>query len=180
MDNFVLKKVVLFSILLLFSNHLFAIDASKVPEDRQSTTGLYFTSQEASEHMAKNSISTLFVDIRDPAEIFTVGMPLIVDTNVVFKWIDPKKWDNKKSTFGFKNNPNFSKNMVKALNAKELTKSDTVILICGSGKRAAKAASSLKKSGFSNVYSVVDGYQTWQKSNLPWSRKLDKRKVLVR
>lgn len=37
-------------------------------------TGLYLTSQEASVHMTKNAKSTLFVDIRDPAEILSVGI----------------------------------------------------------------------------------------------------------
>lgn len=180
MTNDAIKHFALFSILIFFSSHIFAIDASKVPKSKQSTTGLYFTSLEASAHMVKNGKSTLFVDIRDPVEIFTVGMPTPVDTNVTFKWVDPSKWNDKKSTFGFKKNPDFSKNMNTALKAKGLTNADTIVLICGSGKRAAKAASALKKSGFSKVYSVMDGYKAWQKANLQWSKKLDKQKVLVK
>lgn len=175
-----LKKLVLASTIVFFSGHVFSIETSKVPKDRQSTTGLYFTSQEASDYMAKNGNSTLFVDIRDPVEIFTVGMPTVADTNVTFTWIDPTKWDSKQSTFGYKFNLNFSKDMESRLKVKGLTKADTIVLICGSGKRAAKAASALKVAGFSKVYSVMDGYQAWQKANLNWSIKLDKQKVLVK
>ena len=175
-----IKKLILISILVFFSSNIFAIDASKVPEDRQSTTGLYFTSLEASDHVAKQGDSTLFIDIRDPVDIFTVGMPNAVDTNVTFKYVDPSLWNEKKSTFGFKSNPNFLKDVDIRLKEKGLTNSDTIILICGSGKRAAKAASALKKAGFSNVYSVMDGYKAWQKADLEWSRKLDKQKVLVK
>ncbi len=175
-----LRKIILLSTLVVFSNHVFAIDASKVPKDRQSTTGLYLTSVEASEYMIKNGESTLFIDIRDPVEIFTVGMPNVVDTNVTFKFVDPSGWNEKKSTFGFKSNPDFSKDVNSRLKAKGLTNSDAIILICGSGKRAAKGASALKKEGFSKVYSVMDGYKAWQKANLKWSRKLDKQKVLVK
>ena len=175
-----LKKIVFVSALIFFSGQVLAIDASKVSKDKQSTTGLYFTSQEASDHMAKSGKSTLFVDIRDPVEIFTVGMPTAVDTNVTFKWVNPAAWDEKKSTFAFKNNPAFSKDIGARLKAKGLTATDNIILICGSGKRATKAASALQKAGFSKVYSVVDGYTGWQKANLKWSRKLDKEKVLVK
>jgi len=161
-----------------FSN-AYAIEESKVPKDKRSTTGLYFTSKEASAHMATNSKSTLFVDVRDPAEIFTVGMPLSANTNVPFKRIDLNKWDKKKSTFKLPKNPDFAKDVGARLKAKGLSSNDTIILICGSGKRAAKAASVLKKSGYTNVYSVMDGYTGWQKSNLKWSKKLDKGKMYI-
>ena len=107
-------------------------------------------------------------------------MPNAVDTNITFKYVDPTLWNEKKSTFGFKSNPNFLKDVDIRLKEKGLTSSDTIILFCGSGKRAAKAASALKKAGFSKVYSVMDGYKAWQKADLEWSRKLDKQKVLVK
>ena len=161
-----------------FSN-AYAIEESKVPKEKRSTTGLYFTSIEASAHMTTNSKSTLFVDVRDPAEIFTVGMPASANTNVPLKRINLKKWDKKKSTFKLPKNPNFAEDVDDRLTAKGLSSNDTIILICGSGKRAAKAASVLKKSGYTNVYSVMDGYKGWQKSNLKWSKKLDKGKMYI-
>ena len=51
--------------------------------------------------------------------------------------------------------------------------------MCGSGKRSAKAATALTKAGYSNVYTIIDGYKGWQKSNLKWSKKLDKSKMYV-
>ena len=180
MTTHFIKQIIFVSALVFFTGNVFAVDASKVPKDRQSATGLYFTSVEASEHMANNAASTLFLDIRDPVEIFTVGMPQAVDHNVTFKYIDPTKWNEKKETFGMKGNPDFVKGVNEQLTAKGLTNTDNIIVICGSGKRAAKAATALKKAGFSKVYSVVDGYQAWQKANLKWSKKLDKAKVLVK
>ena len=96
-----------------------------------------------------------------------------------FKRINLNKWDKKKSTFKLPKNPDFAKDVDARLTAKGLSSNDTIILICGSGKRAAKAASVLKKSGFTNVYSVMDGYKGWQKSNLKWSKKLDKGKMYI-
>lgn len=173
-----IKQFILIATFAVFSAQVLAIDASKVPPDRQSATGLYFTSVEASEYMAKKTASTLFLDIRDPVEIFTVGMPLEVDHVVTFKYIDPTKWDDEKNTFGMKGNPDFEKGVSEQLEAKGLTKADTIILICGSGKRTAKAATALKKAGFTKVYSVIDGYQGWQEADLEYSKKLSKEKVL--
>jgi rhodanese-related sulfurtransferase len=173
-----IKRFSVLALLLVISAQAFAIEASKVPEDRQSATGLYFTSLEASNYVARHARSTLFLDIRDPVEIFTVGMPTAVDHNVTFKYVDPTAWDAKKETFAMKGNPDFVKGVDAQLKAKGLTRSNRIILICGSGKRAAKAATALKKAGFPKVYSVVDGYAAWQKDNLPWSRKLAKDKVM--
>ena len=55
-----------------------------------------------------------------------------------------------------------------------LTKKDVVIVICGSGVRAPKAVNALAKAGYTNAYSVIDGYKGWQEAKLPWSRKLDR------
>ena len=178
MNNILKYFLLLCAVGTVFSN-AYAIEESKVPKDRRSTTGMYFTSEEASAHMATNSKSTLFVDVRDPAEIFTVGMPVSANTNVPFKRINLNKWDKKKSTFKLPKNPNFAEDVDARLKAKGLSSNDTIILICGSGKRAAKAASVLKKSGYTNVYSVMDGYKGWQKSNLKWSKKLDKGKMYI-
>lgn len=173
-----IKQVIFTATLAVFSAQVFGIGVSKVPQDRQSATGLYFTSVEASEYMATNPTSTLFLDIRDPVEIFTVGMPLAVDHVVTFKYIDPTNWDDEQNTFGMKGNPDFVKGVSEQLKAKSLTSADTIILICGSGKRTAKAATALKKAGFTKVYSVIDGYQGWQEADLEWSKKLSKEKVL--
>ena len=180
MKTHIIKQICLAGALICFSSGVFAIDASKVPKDRQSASGLYFTSVEASDYMKKNATTTLFLDIRDPVEIFTVGMPLAVDHNVPFKFIDPTRWNEKNKTFAMEGNADFSQDVSEQLKAKGLTNKDTIILICGSGKRTAKAANYLNNEGFSKVYSVVDGYSTWQKANLEWSTELVKDKVLVK
>ena len=85
---------------------------------------------------------------------------------------------------------NFVADVDTRLKAKGLKKTDTVILICRSGKRSAKAVNVLAKSGYTNVYSVVDGYEggkvkegenkgkrmkdVWKDSGLPWTYSMDK------
>ena len=179
MNTHLIKPIILASILLFFTGYAFAIDVSKVPEDKQSAAGLYFTSMEADTFMTNNAESTLFLDIRDPVEIFVLGMPTAVDHNVTFKYIDPTQWNESNQTFGMKSNSDFEKLVSEQIKAKGLTNSDNVILICGSGMRSAMAATTLNKAGYSKVYSVIDGYNGWQQANLEWSTALDKNKVLV-
>jgi rhodanese-related sulfurtransferase len=157
---------------MLLSNTAFAIDEAKVPKAKRTTLGQYFTAVEANNHMKKHGKSTLFIDIRDPAELHTVGMATNVDANVPFFRIDLSRWNVKKHKFAWAKNRSFAKDIALRLVNKGLSKDDTVILICGSGKRAAKGVNALVKSGYTNVYPVVDGTKGWLKHKLPWSRKL--------
>ncbi|WP_455210875.1 rhodanese-like domain-containing protein [Kaarinaea lacus] len=172
--------VSLFVVLLLnlgLVTNVYAVDASKVEKSKQNDLGLYLTSKETHDYMQTHGAKSLFLDIRDPVEIHTVGMPAGVDYNVAFKFINAKKWDEKQSKFKLDDNPNYLKDVEARLAAKGLSKEDRIILICGSGKRAAKAVNYMAKAGYKNVYSVVDGYAGWQKDNLPWSKKLDREKI---
>lgn len=179
MNTHLVKKIMLMGALVWFTGHAFAIDVSNVPEDKRSAAGLYFTSVEASEYMENNAETTLFLDIRDPVEIFVMGMPIAVDHHITFKYIDPTQWNENNQTFGMKGNPDFKKTVREQLKAKGLTNADNIILICGSGMRSAMAATALKKAGYKKVYSVIDGYSGWQQADLKWSTALDKNKVLV-
>lgn len=85
------------SFLVCFAGSALAIDASKVLKQKRTEVGLYFTSLEASEHMANNAASTLLIDKRNPVEIFILGMPLAVDRNITFKYFDPSRWYEKNS-----------------------------------------------------------------------------------
>ncbi len=172
-----LSFLVVFFLNLALAASVYAVDASKLDKSKQNDLGLYLTSKETHDYMQTHGAKTLFLDIRDPVEIHTVGMPAGVDYNVAFKLINTKKWDDKQGKFKLDDNPDFLKDVEARLNAKGLGKDDRIIFICGSGKRAAKAVNFMAKAGYKNVYSVVDGYAGWQKDNLPWSKKLDRNKI---
>jgi rhodanese-related sulfurtransferase len=155
----------------------YAVEASKVPKDKQNALGNYVTSAEANMRIKNMGAKTLFLDIRDPVEINTVGMPSVIDYNVPFKLIDTTKWDSAKGKFAMKSNPDFLNDVAARLKAKGLSKGDEVIAICGSGKRAAKAVNAMAKAGYKNAYSVVDGYKGWQKNGLPIDTKLNRGKI---
>ena len=173
-----------------FSNLAFADDWSKLSKKKQTTLGLYMTSQQAYDHMMKNMDSALFLDVRTPAELNYLGATSIMDANVPTDTMDGRAWDAKKKRYVRKHNENFVADVDARLNAKGLKKTDTVILMCRSGKRSAKAVNVLAKNGYTNVYTVVDGYEGdkakkgdnkgkrvvngWKNSGLPWTYSMDK------
>ncbi|MBA1148947.1 rhodanese-like domain-containing protein [Ectothiorhodospiraceae bacterium WFHF3C12] len=60
----------------------------------------------------------------------------------------------------------------KGLGAKlEKDKERPIIVYCTSGMQSGKAAATLKKQGFSNVYQLKGGFQAWQGAGYPIERK---------
>jgi rhodanese-related sulfurtransferase len=154
-----------------------AIDAAQVPPDKQTSLGLYYTAAEANAYIARNRVRTLFVDVRDPAELHTLGMPNAVDANVPVQRLNFSKWDAAKKRFAFDDNPDFVNGVAARMRAKGLGRNDTVIVMCGMGTRTPKSVELLAKAGYARVYSVVDGYSGWQRSELPWDRELNRAKM---
>ena len=75
---------------------------------------------------------------------------------------------------------------------KGLGKGDVVILICRSGDRSSRAINQqLADSGYTQVYSVVDGFEGdlskdgrrsvngWKNAGLPWAYRMDRSKVYL-
>jgi len=176
--------------LAAFSNSAIADDWSKLSKKKQTTLGLYMTSQQAYDHMMKNMDKALFLDVRTPAELNYLGVTSVMDANVPTDMMDGSAWDDKKSRYKRKHNDNFVADVDARMKAKGLKKTDAVILMCRSGKRSAKAVNELAKNGYTNVYSVVDGYEGdkvkegenkgkrmkngWKYSGLPWTYSMDK------
>jgi len=136
-----------------------AADPSIIPAKKRTTLGLYYTPTEAAEHMKKDGDHTLFLDVRDPIEVNYTGTPSTVDANVPFKFADTSKWHMKKKQFGMKPNKNFIADVDLRLKAKGLKKTDTVILMCRSGVRSAKAANALAKAGYTHVINMYEGFE---------------------
>ena len=154
-----------------------AVDAGQVPKDKQTRLGLYFTAAEANAYIAAHRARTLFIDVRDPAELHTLGMPNAADANVPLQRLNVGRWDAAKKRFAFDDNPDFVNGVDARLKARRLGKSDVVIVICGQGTRTPAAVEVLAGAGYTKVYSVVDGYGGWQRSQLPWDRELDRAKM---
>lgn len=188
--NAFFKILLSFILLTAFSNSATAEDWSKLSKKKQTTLGLYMTSTQAYDYMMKNMDNALFLDVRTPSELNYLGVVTVMDANVPTDTMDSSAWDDKKSRYVRKHNDNFVADVDARLKEKGLKKTDTVILMCRSGDRSAKAVDVLAKNGYTKVYTVVDGYEGdkvkkgknkgkrlkngWKNAGLPWTYFMDK------
>ncbi len=188
--NMFFKILLSFILLTAFTNSATAEDWSKLSKKKQTTLGLYMTSTQAYDYMMKNMDNALFLDVRTPSELNYLGVVTVMDANAPTDTMDGTAWDDKKSRYVRKHNDNFVADVGARLKEKGLKKTDTVILMCRSGDRSAKAVDVLAKNGYTNVYTVVDGYEGgkvkkgknkgkrlkdgWKNAGLPWTYFMDK------
>ena len=188
------SRALLLAALLIVSVPAYAFDAESVPSIKRTKLQQYLSAKEAAELVEKNASTTLFLDIRTPAETAFVGMPAMADANVPYM-VEPDfpVWDDAKNTLKLELNPDFLTEVRRRLSAKGLTPDNPVVLICRSGDRSAAASNLLAEAGFKTAYTVVDGFEGdmaadgpnagrravngWKNSGLPWSYRLDKSKM---
>lgn len=160
---------------------------------KQTISNLYLTASEAYALKHQQGGKVLFIDVRTPSEVAFVGIPDNVDINIPFMTLDYSRWDEEKESFKEVSNPQFIADVEAIRQSKNLPKKVSMILICRSGSRSAKAANLLHTLGYENVYTVVDGFEGdksrtgknkgmrvvngWKNSGLPWSYKLERTKV---
>ncbi len=164
--------------------------AYDVPPAKQTKLGKYLTAVEAAEVVMAEKNSVLFLDVRARSEIQFVGYTSEIDG--VVPWVDMTtrgEWDDAGGRLKLEPNLGFSKAVGALLSRKGLAKDQKVILICRSGDRSAKAANLLAEAGYTNVYSVIEGFEGdlsadgrrtvngWKNAGLPWTYKLDKAKM---
>ena len=189
-----LAALSLLTLLTLSTTVAVAINAASVPELKRTQLGLYLTSAEAHEAATKEKL--LFVDVRTRAEVNFLGIPTVADANIPYLEMDNMySWDEKKGVFKLEPNSGFMTEIEQRLKQKGLDSNAKIIVMCRSGDRSAKAADLLAKSGYKNVYSVVDGYEGdvakegdrkgqravngWRNANLPWTYSLTKEKMYL-
>jgi len=176
----------------LCASSVFAVDKEDVPEYKQTKAENYLSSKEAYHEIQSGENEILFLDIRTRAELAVVGMPTVADANVPFMFMaEPMTWNDEWGGFEMTRNLDFLNTVKRRLEEKRLSRDDRIFLMCRSGGRSASAADLLTQAGFTNVYSVVDGYEGdtakngerilngWKNSNLPWSYELDKKKMYL-
>jgi len=152
-----------------------ALDPGSVPEKKRTNANLYLAASEVPAFLTSKSGRVLFLDVRTSAELISYGSTQLIDGN------DPVMIEPAAGT-QLEPNPDFTAQAGQRLAAKGLSKSDPVVLMCGSGLRSAMAANLLTAAGFTQVYSVADGFggngaDGWKNSGLPWGYELDKVKL---
>jgi len=185
----------LFSLMFaMLSLNAYAVDPASLSKEKVTKLGLYLEAKEIPAFLEKHGKDkVLFLDLRTPEEMLFVGAPDGIDGLVPFGIMYYDKWDEKKSTYVRNPNPDFLSQFELRAMDKGTDKTDTILLICRSGDRSALGADFLARHGYTNVWSVVDGFEGdtakdgpnkgkravngWKNSGLPWSYQLDKEKV---
>jgi rhodanese-related sulfurtransferase len=134
----------------------------------------------------------LLVDIRGRAEVFYTGMPIGADANVPL--LEPSRdfaFDAADGQLLMELNTHFLERMDALLNARDLGRSDPVVLLCRSGERSSLAARLLREHGYRQLFVVSDGFEGrlsanadgsevhrergWKNAGLPWTARVDVR-----
>jgi len=185
------------SILVCQCFNFSVVIAAERPEKAKKRTpfDLYLTASEAYDFKQRLGEKAFLVDIRTTSEVMFVGIARDVDAHVPFELVDYSRWNPKKQQYAMKTNPDFVKLLQNRLDQKNLDKNATIILICRSGSRSAKAAGILHGIEYQMVYSVVDGFEGdtakagskkgqrvvngWKNAGLPWSYRVRKEQLYL-
>jgi rhodanese-related sulfurtransferase len=137
-------------VILTFAVNTFG--GSSLPEKKKTSLDLYANSQEAYAMWKASPEKVFILDVRTPHEYNFVGHPpMAYNFPSMFMSME---YDAKKKTYKMDANPNF----VAEVQA-QFRKDHTLLLICRSGGRSAKAVNLLAEAGFKNVYNVYDGFE---------------------
>lgn len=139
--------------------------------------GQQVTAQQA--HTAlKAHADMLMIDVRTHGEILFNGIAVPMHRHIPYVQLDADhSYDAANQRYKLEPNPDFVKAVDNLLAEHKRDRAATIILYCTIGERSARAASLLAVSGFTNVYSVVDGFEGeasaragpgWKASGLPW------------
>lgn len=160
----------------------------EIPKSKQTALGKYIDARQTFDLVNKDRSKVLFVDVRTSAELMFVGMTQEMDAHVPFMEMLPE-WDAKAERYRMAPNASFVQQIEAQLAKKGLTKTDTVVLMCRSGERSARAVNALAAAGFTNAFSLIEGFEGdlskdgqrtingWKNAGLPWDYKLDKAKL---
>ncbi len=157
-----------------------SVNSFDVSLNKQTKLGLYLHAKDAYNIM-KQRKDILFLDVRTRAEINFLGLADGVDANIPVQPLDTNYVLGKKGGYMRKNNPDFAVAVERAINRKGLSANPLIFIICRSGKGSGKAVNILADWGYTNAYTIVDGYQGdkgttgkrdvngWIHDGLPWS-----------
>lgn len=156
--------------------------AEIVSPEKRTTLGLYLNAREAYRFISQKMPEALFVDVRTRGEFVYVGHAQGLDAHIPYVEVENlADWDTKNNRYTIAPNSHFSVALDQRLAMKGLDRHAPIVLICRSGDRSAKAADLLANAGYTQVFSVIDGFEGdlsprqtrdlngWRNSGLPWS-----------
>lgn len=173
-------------VVLLFSLVSAVIAETAPPADPKKHTeaGRYATAMEAYEMWRANPNKIKIIDCRIQEEYAFVGHPTMAYNIPSKLWTG--KFNEEKRDYELKDNADFESHV-----QKKFAKDDTIMVMCRSGHRSAASVNRLTKAGFTNVYTIVDGFEGdkikdeesyfngkrvkngWKNSTAPWTNDLN-------
>jgi rhodanese-related sulfurtransferase len=124
----------------------------EVREGKVTDLGLYVTAREAYEMWQAGPERIKVIDVRTFEEYVLVGhaemaanIPLAFPTYT---------WDASKGNYSVVMNSDFIEHVSRRFNL-----NDTILVMCRSGDRSARAANALAKAGFKKVHNIIDGFE---------------------
>jgi rhodanese-related sulfurtransferase len=167
----------------------------QVPEPNRTTLALYLTPQEAYDLWRANPDQVAVIDVRTFEE-YVFGGHALMARNIPFFFpkferqvngkVQAPSLPGKPPGCGGEMNPDFI-----ATAKADLRSTDTILVMCATGARAAKAIDALAKAGFTKVYNVINGFEGdkvddpgsvyfgkrmrngWKNVGLPWGYDFD-------
>ncbi|MBN1591294.1 MAG: hypothetical protein JW888_17410 [Pirellulales bacterium] len=164
--------------------------SANVAEKKQTALGLYLRAPEAYQRWRAEPLKTVVLDVRTPAEYVFIGhAPMAYNVPFAFWKSDVFPKDGMPV---MKPNPDFLARVKRIASPDE-----TLLVMCRSGERGAKACNALAKAGYTKVYHVVDGFEGdevedpesafngkrmkngWRNAGLPWTYKLSRNQMYL-
>ncbi len=171
------------------SNDLYSVVCPA--KNKCTVQGLYMSPQQASRAKTNLKDKTILIDVRTLEEINYVGNAKGVDSYVPYVNLDGfQSVDTQKKALKVVDNSQFLESIQKSVESKGLQKQDPIILICRSGDRSARAVDLLSKAGYTQVYTVSEGFEGdldasgtrrlngWKNAGLDWGYNFDESKVV--
>jgi rhodanese-related sulfurtransferase len=135
-----------------------ASDATQVPENKRTKAELYLTAAEAADFLHDKSV--VFLDVRSRPEVTFIGMPTRVNVHIPLMVMpSTPRYDASRESYGLEMNSAFEFDFLDYAEAVALAEDTPIVIICRSGSRSAKAANIVYDLGFTQVYSIVDGFE---------------------
>ncbi len=162
--------------------------ADGVPEAKRTKADLYLTAIEAARFL--DDPRTVLVDVRSRAEVAFLGLPRRTNVHMPYMVMPMmSEFDASKGTYQLEINPDFPLEFKAYAETHGIAADTPIVLICRSGTRSARAADILYGMGYTNVYSVLDGFEGdkakdgpdkgkrsvngWKNAGLEWSYQIE-------
>lgn len=160
-----------------------------IPKNKQTLLGLYVNAAQAYEKWRASPEQVKVIDVRTPEEYAFIGHPEAC-WNIPLAFVTYHRKDGK-----FEYGPKWNEGFVDEVK-KIAGPDDTLLLMCRSGDRSAMAVNQLAAAGYTNAYTITDGFEGdkvddpgsvfhgkrmrngW-KNSVPWIYTIDPEKVIL-